>query len=57
MDGAGQWWGIPLILALGGLRQADFWIQGQPGLHSELQGYTEKPCLKKTKKQTNTSSG
>ena len=35
-----------------------FWVQGQPGLQSEFQdsqGYTEKPCLKKTKqnKQTN----
>ena len=32
----------------------DFWVQGQPGLQSELQdsqGYTEKPCLKN--KQTN----
>jgi hypothetical protein len=33
-------------------RQADFWVQGQPGLQSEFQDsqdYTEKPCLKKTK--------
>ena len=32
----------------------DFWVQGQPGLHSEFQdsqGYTEKPCLKKTKQK------
>jgi hypothetical protein len=31
-----------------------FLSQGQPGLQSELQdsqGYTEKPCLKKTKKK------
>jgi hypothetical protein len=36
-------------------RQADFWVQGQPGLQSEFQdswGYTEKPCLEK-KNQTN----
>jgi hypothetical protein len=36
--------------------QADFWVWGQPGLQSEFQdsqGYTEKPCLKKHKKQTN----
>jgi hypothetical protein len=35
-------------------RQADFWVRGQPGLQSELQdsqGYTEKPCLEKTKKK------
>jgi hypothetical protein len=33
-------------------RQADFWVRGQPGLHSEFQdsqGYTEKPCLEKQK--------
>ena len=45
------------ISALGRQRQVDFWVQGQPGLQSELQdsqGYTEKPCLQKTKnKQTN----
>jgi hypothetical protein len=32
-------------------RQADYWVRGQPGLQSEFQdsqGYTEKPCLKKT---------
>ena len=32
----------------------DFWVQDQPGLHSEFQdnqGYTEKPCLKKKKKK------
>ena len=37
-------------------RQADFWVQGQPGLHSEFQdsqNYTEKPCLEeKTNEQT-----
>ena len=46
-------------------RQTDFWVQGQPGLQSEFQdsqGYTEKPCLaktksknKQTKKQTTTT--
>jgi hypothetical protein len=43
---------MPLIPALGRQRQADFWVQGQPGLQSEFQdsqGYTEKPCLNKTK--------
>jgi hypothetical protein len=48
---------MPLTLALGRQRQADFWVRGQPGLQSELQdgqGYTEKPCLEKqTNKQTN----
>jgi hypothetical protein len=42
------WWRTPLIPALGRQRQADFWVQGQPGLQSEFQdsqGYTEKPCL------------
>ena len=46
----------PLIPALGRQRQADFWVRGQSGLQSEFQdsqGYTEKPCLEKTKKQTN----
>jgi hypothetical protein len=45
---------MPLISALRRQRQADFWVQGQPGLQSEFQdspGYTEKPCLKKPKKQ------
>jgi hypothetical protein len=34
--------------------EADFWVQGQPGLQSEFQdsqGYTEKPCLEKPKKK------
>jgi hypothetical protein len=39
---------MPLIPPLERQRQADFWVQGQPGLQSELQDsqdYTEKPCL------------
>jgi hypothetical protein len=31
----------------------DLWVRGQPGLQSEFQdsqGYTEKPCLEKQKK-------
>ena len=45
---------MPLIPSLGWQKQADFWVRGQPGLHSEFQdsqGYTEKPCLKKNKKE------
>jgi hypothetical protein len=48
------WWRTPLIPALRRLRQADFWVPGQPGLQSEFQdsqGYTEKPCLKKKQKK------
>jgi hypothetical protein len=44
---------IPLIPALGRQRQVNFWVQGQPGLQSEfqdIQGYTEKHCLKKQNK-------
>jgi hypothetical protein len=44
--------GIP---ALGRQRQVDFCVRRQPGLQSEFQdsqGYTEKPCLKKTKTKT-----
>jgi hypothetical protein len=48
---------MPLIPALRRQRQADFWVQGKPGLQSEFQasqGDTEKPCLrKKQNKQTN----
>jgi hypothetical protein len=39
---------------LGGKRQVNFCVRGQPGLQSEFQdsqGYTEKPCLKKKKKK------
>jgi hypothetical protein len=49
---AGQWWRMPLIPVFGRQRQAYFWVPGQPGLQSEFQdsqGYTEKPCLEKTK--------
>ena len=51
---ARRWWRTPLIPALRRQRQADFWVSGQPGLQSEFQdsqGYTEKPCLKKTNKK------
>ena len=33
----------------------DFWVRGRPGLQGEFQnsqGYTEKPCLGRTNKQT-----
>jgi hypothetical protein len=35
-------------------RQADLWVEGQPGLQSKFQdsqGYTEKPCLRKTRER------
>jgi hypothetical protein len=51
---AGWGWCTPLIPALGRQRQADFWVWSQPGLQSEFQDsqdYTEKPCLRKTKKK------
>jgi hypothetical protein len=44
--GAGQWWLMPVIPALGSQRQADFRVRGQPGLQSKFQDsqdYTEKP--------------
>jgi hypothetical protein len=53
-DGSWAWWCTPLIPALGRQRQADFWVQSQPGLQSEFQDsqdYTERPCLKKPKKK------
>jgi hypothetical protein len=46
------WRRTPLIPALGRQRQANFSVQGQPSIQSEFQdsqGYTEKPCLEKTK--------
>jgi hypothetical protein len=49
------WWYTPLIPAFRRQKQVNFWVPGQPGLQSEFQdsqGYTEKPCLEKTK-QTN----
>ena len=54
---AGQWWHTPSIPALGRQRQADFWVQIQPGLQSEFQQsqtYTEKPCLQKQSTHTHT---
>jgi hypothetical protein len=56
MRSSRAWWRTPLIPALRRQRQADFWVQGQPGLQSEFQdnqGYTEKPCLEKTKTKQN----
>jgi hypothetical protein len=53
-------WCMPLIPALGRQRQADFWVQGQPGLQSEFQdsqGYTEKPCLELPSTPQNTRYG
>ena len=50
--GAKQWCHTPLMPAFRRQRQADFWVQGQPGLQIEFQdckGYTEKPCLEKPK--------
>jgi hypothetical protein len=55
-DLGGQWWCTPLIPVLRRQSQADFWAQGQPGLQSEfqdIQGYTEKPCLKNNNNQKN----
>jgi hypothetical protein len=52
------WWLTPLIPAFGRQRQVDFWVRGQPGLQSEfqdIQGYTEKPCLKKQNKTKQTN--
>jgi hypothetical protein len=45
------------IPEIGRQRQVNSWVRGQPGLQSEFQdsqGYTEKPCLKKTKTKTKT---
>jgi hypothetical protein len=41
--------------ALGRQRQVNFWVRNHPSLQSEFQdsqGYTEKPCLKQTNKNT-----
>jgi hypothetical protein len=53
------WWHTPLIPALGRHRQANFWVQGQPGIQSEFQiarDIQRNPVLKnkQTNKQTNT---
>jgi hypothetical protein len=43
---------MPLIPELGGQKQGDLSIRGQPGLQSEFQDsqdYTEKPWLEKQK--------
>ena len=44
------WWHTHLIPALQRQKQA-VWGQPGPGLQSEFQGHTEKPCPWKTKKQ------
>ena len=51
---ARQWWLTPLIPTLGRQRQADFWVQGQPGLQSSrtARATQRNPVWKKTK-QTN----
>jgi hypothetical protein len=52
MHSSKEWCHTPLIPTLGRQRKADFCVRGQPGLQSEFQdsqGYTEKPCLEKTK--------
>jgi hypothetical protein len=40
---AGQWWYMPLILALGRQEQADFWVQGQPSSWLFLSLFCEWP--------------
>ena len=45
---------MSLIPVLGRERNADFWVQDQPGLQSvfqDSQDYTEKPCFKKQKQK------
>jgi hypothetical protein len=46
------WWHTPLIPALGRLRQADFWVRGQPGLQSEFQAIQRNPVSKPKKKKS-----
>jgi hypothetical protein len=41
------WWRTPLVPALGRQRQADFQVQGQPGLQSEFQDRQRNPILEK----------
>jgi hypothetical protein len=56
LDSSWAWWCMPLFPALRRQRQVDFWVRGQPGLQSEFQdsqGYTDKPCLEKTKQNKN----
>jgi hypothetical protein len=53
------YWLVHIIPALERQRQANFCVPGQPGLQSEFQdsqGYTEKPCLKKTKPNIQTKT-
>jgi hypothetical protein len=53
---AGQWWYMPSIPALRRQRLVRSLVRGQPGLQSEFQdsqGYTEKPCLEKSKQTNN----